>query len=99
LPLAAQFESDYLQATGLAPDPAAALACDAAALLLHLDAQSKSGAWHRLFPLAGTMAGVTGTLQFDQQGNRVLELELSRFQEGRWTATLSTSAGTESPRR
>jgi ABC-type branched-subunit amino acid transport system substrate-binding protein len=82
--LATRFETDYRKIYDLAPDPTSAMACDAVSLLLRLHAQSDSGAIHRQFPIRETSMGVTGTLEFDRQGNRLLPLELSQFQSGQW---------------
>ena len=84
-PVVAEFEASYREAYGQPPDLTAAMACDAVSLLLRLKTRSGTGPMHRHFPITGTLPGVTGDLQFDRQGNRLLTLELTQFRNGTWT--------------
>jgi len=84
-PVAAQFEASYREAYGQSPDLTAAMACDAVSLLLHLKSSSGTAPMHRQFPITETVPGVTGALQFDRLGNRLLTLELTQFRDGAWT--------------
>jgi len=84
-PVIAQFEASYREAYGQSPDLTAAMACDAVSLLLQLKSWSGTAPMHRHFPITGTVPGVTGDLQFDRQGNRLLTLELTQFRDGAWT--------------
>jgi ABC-type branched-subunit amino acid transport system substrate-binding protein len=80
----AQFETDYARAFGGLPDPTAAMACDAASLLINLARQAGPADIYRQFPISCKSRGVTGIIEFDQQGNRLLSLELRQFRAGSW---------------
>jgi ABC-type branched-subunit amino acid transport system substrate-binding protein len=82
--LAARFETDYRRAFGEPPTPTAALACDAVSLLIHLARRSAPGELHRQFPIREAPPGVTGLLEFDRIGNRIVSLRLSQFRDGEW---------------
>jgi len=82
-PAAAAFASRYLRLFGTEPGPAAAIAHDAAKLLI--DALKKAGAEgaRRAFPPAERVSGATGALAFDRHGNRVVSLQVLRYRDGR----------------
>jgi ABC-type branched-subunit amino acid transport system substrate-binding protein len=80
---AAAFTSRYRRLFGAEPGPAAAIAHDAAKLLI--DALKKEGAAgaRRAFPPAGSVPGATGALAFDRHGNRLVSLQVLRYRDGR----------------
>ncbi|MFI5180057.1 MAG: ABC transporter substrate-binding protein [Thermoanaerobaculia bacterium] len=79
----AGFERRYRDLFGSAPDITAALAHDAAALLIGLVRPGGAEVARRAFPLTRTFPGSTGLLSFDGSGNRVVSLELRRYRDGR----------------
>jgi ABC-type branched-subunit amino acid transport system substrate-binding protein len=64
------------------PDLAATMAYDAASLLVHLLKQARQQPLYRSFPVTNTFPGASGTLQFDQDGNRTVPLRLLVRQSG-----------------
>jgi ABC-type branched-subunit amino acid transport system substrate-binding protein len=80
----AAFERRYRALFGTDPDPAAALAHDAAALLIGVVRKSGAEEARRAFPLSEPVRGASGLLTFDSHGNRVVTLELLRYHDGRF---------------
>jgi ABC-type branched-subunit amino acid transport system substrate-binding protein len=79
----AAFASRYLRLFGTEPGPAAALAHDAAMLLIDaLKREGSEGARHA-FPPAERASGATGDLSFDRHGNRLVSLKVLRYRDGR----------------
>jgi ABC-type branched-subunit amino acid transport system substrate-binding protein len=80
---AAAFTSRYRRLFGTEPGPAAAIAHDAAKLLI--DALRREGAEgaRRAFPPAERVSGATGALLFDRHGNRLVSLQVLRYRDGR----------------
>jgi ABC-type branched-subunit amino acid transport system substrate-binding protein len=83
--LAARFALDYSTTYGGTPGRTAAMACDAVSLLIGLARRESSADLRRQFPVACGLVGVTGPLRFDQQGNRLVELEVLEFRAGKWS--------------
>ena len=83
--VARRFEAVYVARFNTEPDLTATLAYDAATLLINVLRRVGSDSPHRAFPLTNALAGASGRLSFDREGNRTVRLELSIFREGRWT--------------
>jgi ABC-type branched-subunit amino acid transport system substrate-binding protein len=79
-----RFAADYRRRYQSEPDAAAAMACDAAWLLVKVLRQTGTEAPHRAFPLTEGLAGATGALRFDGAGNRQAVLNLLVCREGRF---------------
>lgn len=79
----AAFERTYRGLFGTDPDPAAAFAHDAAALLIGVVRKSGEEGARRAFPVSEPVRGASGLLTFDSHGNRVVTLELLRYHDGR----------------
>ena len=69
---------------GHEPDATAAAACDAATLLIHILKQTGDRPAHEAFPLDFSLAGATGILSFDSQGNRKVNLQLLEAHGGQF---------------
>ena len=79
----AAFGARYRRLFGADPDQAAALAHDAALLLIRAVRRADPPG-SELSPAAGEpLRGATGPLSFDRNGNRVVELRLSSYRGGR----------------
>ena len=85
LELVGRFQTDYAQRFGGTPDLAAAMAFDAVSLLIGLAREAGDDPMRTRFPITDAGVGVTGPLQFDRQGNRLLPLELIQSRNGKWT--------------
>jgi ABC-type branched-subunit amino acid transport system substrate-binding protein len=79
----AAFEKRYRALFGANPDPDAAFAHDAAALLIGVVRKSGAEGARRAFPVSEPVRGASGLLTFDSHGNRVVTLELLRYHDGR----------------
>jgi len=66
------------------PDATAAAACDAATLLIHILKQTGDRPAHEAFPINFSLAGATGILSFDSQGNRKVNLQLLEAHGGQF---------------
>jgi ABC-type branched-subunit amino acid transport system substrate-binding protein len=78
------FTSTFRTRFGHEPDPTAAAACDAAAVLIHVLRQTGDRPAHEAFPLRFSLGGATGILAFDSQGNRKLKLQLLEAHGGQF---------------
>jgi ABC-type branched-subunit amino acid transport system substrate-binding protein len=83
--VARRFDAAYAARFQTEPDLTAALAYDAATLLIPGLRRVGLESPHRAFPLTDTLAGASGRLSFDSEGNRTVRLELSVIRGGRWT--------------
>jgi ABC-type branched-subunit amino acid transport system substrate-binding protein len=66
------------------PDATAAAAYDAATLLIHILRQPSGHPAHEAFPIGFSLAGATGILSFDSQGNRKVNLQLFKAHGGQF---------------
>jgi ABC-type branched-subunit amino acid transport system substrate-binding protein len=80
----ARFAAGYRTRFGCAPDPTAALAYDAARLLIQRLRQPGSGPPQQVFSLAEPLAGASGPLRFDKSGHRLVQLSLLAARGGRF---------------
>ena len=80
---AAGFGARYRRLFGADPDQTAALAHDAALLLVRAVRQADPTASPRPLTAGEPFRGATGLLAFDSHGNRVVQLRLSLYQAGR----------------
>ena len=78
------FASDYQREWGRAPDVMAGLSYDAVLLLAELLDHSSFRATPHALPHDFKWSGVTGTLSFDKEGNRKVEMELLQVSGGRF---------------
>ena len=78
------FTRDFRGRFGREPDATAAAACDAATLLIHVLRQTGSRPAHEAFPIGFSLAGASGILSFDSQGNRKVNLQLFKAHGGRF---------------
>jgi branched-chain amino acid transport system substrate-binding protein len=69
---------------GHEPDATAAAAYDATTLLIHILRQPGDRPAHEAFPISFSLAGATGILSFDSQGNRKVNLQLFKAQGGQF---------------
>jgi ABC-type branched-subunit amino acid transport system substrate-binding protein len=69
---------------GHEPDATAAAAYDAATLLIHILRQPGGHPAHEAFPISFSLAGATGILSFDSEGNRKVHLQLFKAQGGQF---------------
>ena len=81
-----QFERQYRQKYDARPDFSAAVAHDAARVLIETLRRAGDAEGYRQFPVALPTAGVTGVLHFDNSGNRTDTLQVLTFQEGRFVS-------------
>ena len=70
------FTNAFCGRFGHEPDATAAAAYDAATLLIHILRQPGGHPAHEVFPIGFSLAGATGILSFDSQGNRKVNLQL-----------------------
>ena len=90
----ARFAPAYRARFGLEPDATAALAYDAARLLVDLVRKSGEKPAYRSFPIAGQQPGASGNLRFSPSGDRRVPLELREYRDG----TFAPLAPAEGPR-
>jgi ABC-type branched-subunit amino acid transport system substrate-binding protein len=69
---------------GHEPDVTAAAAYDATTLLIHILRQPGGHPAHEAFPISFSLAGATGILSFDSQGNRKVNLQLFKAHSGQF---------------
>jgi ABC-type branched-subunit amino acid transport system substrate-binding protein len=69
---------------GHEPDATAAAAYDATTLLIHILRQPGGHPAHEAFPISFSLAGATGILSFDSEGNRKVNLQLFKAQGGQF---------------
>jgi ABC-type branched-subunit amino acid transport system substrate-binding protein len=79
----AAFDSRYRRSFGGEPDQTAALAHDAALLLVRAARRADPAASPLPLSAGEPIHGATGSLAFDRHGNRLLRLRLVRYQGGR----------------
>ena len=79
----AAFEARYRRLFGAEADPAAANAHDAALLLIRTVRKASPAEPRLAFTGDEALPGATGPLTFDRHGNRLVRLELFRYQGGR----------------
>jgi ABC-type branched-subunit amino acid transport system substrate-binding protein len=92
----AQFEDEYRTRFGTGPDPLAFMAADAVCLLVEVLRQSGTELAYRSFPLRGSVSGLSGPIQFDASGNRIVSLTLLRC-EGREFKSFPTDQALSHP--
>jgi ABC-type branched-subunit amino acid transport system substrate-binding protein len=78
------FTSAFHTRFGHEPDATAGAACDATTLLIRILRQAGDRPAHEAFPIDFSLAGVTGILVFDSQGNRKVNLELLKAHGGQF---------------
>jgi len=78
------FSDVFRRRFGHEPDATAAAACDAVTLLIHILRQSGDRPAHEAFPIGFSLAGASGILAFDSQGNRKVNLQLLKARGGRF---------------
>ena len=81
---AEQFETQYRRRYGAQPDSSAAMAYDAARVLIETLRRADSRGGSCQFPLVLPIAGATGMLHFDRSGNRTDALQALSFRDGRF---------------
>jgi ABC-type branched-subunit amino acid transport system substrate-binding protein len=69
---------------GHEPDATATAAYDATTLLIHILRQPGGRPAHEAFPIGFSLAGATGILSFDSEGNRKVNLQLFKAQGGQF---------------
>ena len=79
-----QFTNAFRVRFGHEPDATAAAACDATTLLIHILRQPGGRPAHEVFPIGFSLAGATGILSFDSEGNRKVNLQLFKAQGGQF---------------
>jgi ABC-type branched-subunit amino acid transport system substrate-binding protein len=83
----ARFVSDYQDRYHAEPDLSAALAYDAAQLLVHVLREAGPEAPHRAFPLGDVLSGASGNLRFDRDGRRQVTLNLLVCRNGKFVVS------------
>jgi ABC-type branched-subunit amino acid transport system substrate-binding protein len=78
------FTNAYCGRFGHEPDATAAAAYDAATLLIHILRQPGGHPAHEAFPIGFSLAGATGILSFDSEGNRKVNLQLFKAHGGQF---------------
>ena len=78
------FTNAFRARFGCEPDATATAAYDAAMLLIHVLKQTGDRPAHEVFPINSSLAGASGILAFDSQGNRKLYLQLFKAHGGRF---------------
>ncbi|MCX6904774.1 MAG: ABC transporter substrate-binding protein [Verrucomicrobia bacterium] len=86
----ARFAGAYRDRYQSEPDASAALAYDAAKLLVSVLRKAGSETPRRAFPLLETPPGASGVLSFDKEGNRKVTLNLLVCQNGTFTISPPT---------
>jgi branched-chain amino acid transport system substrate-binding protein len=79
-----EFADAFHQRLGHEPDAAAAMSYDAARLLIRILRQTGPRPAHEAFPIGFSLAGASGVLTFDAQGNRMVNLELLEVRSGKF---------------
>jgi branched-chain amino acid transport system substrate-binding protein len=69
---------------GHEPDATAEATYDATTLLIHILRQPGGHPAHEAFPIGFSLAGATGILSFDSEGNRKVNLQLFKAQGGQF---------------
>jgi ABC-type branched-subunit amino acid transport system substrate-binding protein len=82
------FETVFRRQFQLEPGISAAFSFDAASVLIHILRETPPENLAKAFPFTGEVAGVTGPLSFDAQGNRKLELQLLQADNGHFMPLL-----------
>lgn len=82
------FRTAFRERFGHEPAAMSAFSYDAASLLIHLVATNTPAA-SRLFPIRSCWPGVSGTLRFDAEGNRIGEFRLVIAHQGREQKSLT----------
>ena len=82
-PASEAFEARYRRSFGADPDLAAALAHDAALLLIRAVRSAGTAEPGRAFAGEKPLPGATGLLTFDRHGNRLVRLRLCSYRSGR----------------
>jgi branched-chain amino acid transport system substrate-binding protein len=78
------FTNAFYERFGHEPDATAAAAYDATTLLIHILRQPGGRPAHEAFPISFSLAGATGILSFDSEGNRKVNLQLFKAQCGQF---------------
>jgi ABC-type branched-subunit amino acid transport system substrate-binding protein len=81
------FDRAYEIRYGQPANPTAALAYDAAFLLMRLLESAGNTPVHTRFPLTNIQPGITGPLQFESNGNRLVPLRLQCYRDGQLQPT------------
>jgi ABC-type branched-subunit amino acid transport system substrate-binding protein len=79
-----QFSKAFKNRFATEPDLTAAVGYDSAGLLVELLRSSGREPLFRSFPIGGTFEGTSGTIRFDQEGNRVAALRLMVCRSGKF---------------
>ena len=80
------FRKAFRQRYGIEADVTAAEGYDAARLLVHILENNDPQSLPRAFPLGFSLAGASGDLSFDAEGNRKLALRLLMVRRGCFVA-------------
>jgi branched-chain amino acid transport system substrate-binding protein len=78
------FTNSFRTRFGHEPDATATAAYDATTLLIHILRQPGGHPAHEAFPISFSLAGATGILSFDSEGNRKVNLQLFKAQGGQF---------------
>jgi len=78
------FTNAFCRRFGHEPDATASAAYDAATLLIHILRQPGGRPAHEAFPIGFSLAGATGILSFDSEGNRKVNLQLFKAHDGQF---------------
>jgi ABC-type branched-subunit amino acid transport system substrate-binding protein len=78
------FTNAFHMRFGHEPDATAAAAYDATTLLIHILRQPGGRPAHEAFPINFSLAGATGILSFDSEGNRKVNLQLFKARGGQF---------------
>jgi ABC-type branched-subunit amino acid transport system substrate-binding protein len=78
------FTETFRARFGHEPDATAAAAYDATTLLIHILRQPGGHPAHEAFPISFSLAGATGILSFDSEGNRKVNLQLFKAHSGQF---------------
>jgi ABC-type branched-subunit amino acid transport system substrate-binding protein len=78
------FTNAFRARFGHEPDATAAAAYDATTLLIHILRQPGGHPAHEAFPISFSLAGASGILSFDSQGNRKVNLQLFKAHDGQF---------------
>jgi branched-chain amino acid transport system substrate-binding protein len=81
-----RFAAAYRRRFSHEPSQSAVMSYDAVVLLTAILRQAGGRSPHELFPVAGPLTGASGILAFDAQGNRRVNLQLYRVQNGCFVA-------------
>jgi len=78
------FTNAFRARFGHEPEATATAAYDAATLLIHILSQPSGHPAHEAFPISFSLAGATGILSFDSEGNRKVNLQLFKAHSGQF---------------